>query len=127
MKRHMRNWYFGSATCVGVVTCGYLLRHLNVVFNHYASGLRDFIPVAIVILGEPETIGADNNSVMQQHIVADLAVFSDGDVRVRKKVFADLYSAVNHHLRHQRAVFANLNLGPNHNTSADRCIRANAR
>src|SRR5262249_5667673 len=101
--------------------------NLNVVFQHHAAGLRDFVPVAVVILGKTESARADHDSVVQQHVVTDLAVLADGDMGVGKEVFADPDSTIDDHVWQQRAAFTDLHLRADHHAGPDGGIGADPR
>src|SRR5580700_5020181 len=70
---------------------------LDVIFNHRDTRLADLVPGAIVPARESKAVTADGNAVLQQYSVADAAVFSHSDARVREEVIADFCAAINRH------------------------------
>src|SRR5258708_28307893 len=93
----------------GAVDAGVGL-NFHVVFDDDRGGLRDLVPVPVVSFGEAEDIGADNDSVVQQDVVADAAVLADYGVRVGEKIVADLYAAIDDCVRQQHGMVADLDL-----------------
>src|SRR5437899_6016268 len=92
----------------------------HVVFQHHAPDLRDLVPAAAVVFGKAEAVRADNNAVVQQHVVADLTVFANGHVCVCEKIPADLYAAIDHHMRQDSPVFSDLHVTSDHHASSER-------
>ena len=84
--------------------------HLHVVFDDDRGRLGNLVPVSVVSFGEAKAVGADHDSVLQQHVVADAAVLADDRVRVREEVVADLHSAIDHNVRQQDRVVADLDV-----------------
>ncbi len=91
---------------------------LNVILHNNFAGLQNLVPSALVVFCETETVGAYDNSVVEQNIVPDLAFLSDGNVRMSKEVVADPDVAINRHVGQQRAVVAD------HGARINRDIRA---
>src|SRR5260370_24094004 len=83
---------------------------LHIVVNDDRSGLRNFVPASFVSLGETKAVRADHDAVVQQHVVADAAVFANHGVSVSEEIVADLYPAVDHRMRQQNGIVANLDI-----------------
>src|SRR5436190_2177803 len=47
--------------------------HLHVVSNHDSGGLRNLVPSSLRSLGKAKAIRADDDSILQQHVVAKVA------------------------------------------------------
>ena len=73
----------------GTVNAGVGL-HLHVVFDHHRRGLRDLVPAPVFVLGESEPVRADHNSVLQQHIIPQLAVLPHHSVGMSKEAIPNL-------------------------------------
>src|SRR5690349_14783154 len=69
--------------------------NLDVVANDGDSRLLDFVPAAVGLAREAETVAAYDNAVLQNHAIADAAEFAHGDVAVREEVVADARTAIN--------------------------------
>src|SRR5262249_5024933 len=50
---------------------------LHIVFNHDPADLGNFVPVSLIVLGEPESIRADDHAVVEQHVIADCAALTN--------------------------------------------------
>ena len=100
-----------SLTHGGAVDRGERL-YLDVVFDHSNPGLHDLVVRAVRALSEAVSVAADNDPVLQDHTIADAAVFAHGDVRMRVEIVADLGAFVDDHVRMQDRV------------AADACARA---
>jgi hypothetical protein len=87
----------------GAVDAGVRL-NLDVVFDHDRSRLGNLVPTSFAGLGEPEAVGADDDSVLQENVVADAAIFADYSMRVGEEIVADLYSAIDDYVRQQYGV-----------------------
>lgn len=81
---------------------------LNIVFHDDSSGLDDFVPVASVVLGEAEAVRSHDRSVLQQHVVAEFAEFTDDGVGVCEEILADPGAAIDYDMCEQDGILANL-------------------
>ena len=63
------------------------------------AGLRNFLPLAGVVLRKTKTVGADDGSVFKRDVVAQNAAFAHHRVRMGKKVAACGDSRVEDHVR----------------------------
>jgi len=73
------------------------------------SGLNDFVPVgvgsvAFFGLGKAEAVGADDGSVLQEDVVAEMTEFADDGVGVGEEVVADGGSAIDDDVREDGGV-----------------------
>ncbi len=53
------------------------------------AGLEDLVPASIGLLCEAEAVGADDGSVLEDDVVAELAVLTNDGVGVGEEVVAD--------------------------------------
>src|SRR6185437_14897804 len=58
------------------------------------------------ILRKTEAVAANHNSVLQDHVVPDLAEFTDHRMCVGEKVVTNLHAAIHDHMREQYSVLA---------------------
>src|SRR3989442_12749944 len=77
------------------------------VLKDYSSRLHDFVVRQIVSLGKSKTIGPNDNSVLQNHIVSDFAIFTDGNVTVGHKSAPYLDAAIEHNVGEERGIVSN--------------------
>src|SRR5262249_38355410 len=85
------------------------------------------VPQTFVGLGEAETIGADDNAIVQQHVVSNVAILANGDVRVGKEILPDFYIAVDDHMGDECAIFTDHYSSLDHAIRSDRSISADRR
>ena len=93
----------------GAVDAGVGL-NFHIVFDDDRGRLRNLVPVSVMSFGEAEAVGADHDSVLQEHVVADAAVLAHHGVRVGKEIVADLYAAIDDDVRQQHGVVADLDV-----------------
>lgn len=68
---------------------------LDVVFKDRRPRLLHLVPGAVVLLGKTKAISADDDSVLQDHAVSDLAEFADRGMGVGKKIISNAGALVN--------------------------------
>jgi hypothetical protein len=102
----------------GTVNAGVCL-DFDVVFDDDWGGLGNLVPASIMSFGEAEAVGADDDAILQQNVVADAASFPDYGVGVREEVIADSYSAIEDDVRQQDGVVADLDILVNDYERAD--------
>src|SRR5207244_13145954 len=90
----------GSARDVGFANTGAvdagICLNLHIIFNHRRPRLDNFVPAAGIILGETKTIAADDHAVLQNHVIANAAMFSHNSVRMSEEVIADARATIDH-------------------------------
>src|SRR5262245_8007244 len=89
---------FGAAADAGLsyggaVDAGVGL-NFHVVFEDGRARLRHLVPGAIFLFGEAEAVAADDDAVLENHAVADAAVFANDSVGMGEEVIADLNTAI---------------------------------
>src|SRR5271166_3389421 len=87
----------------GAVDAGVGLQ-FGVALNRHVAGLDDLVPAASVVLGEAETVGAYDYSILQQDVVSQLAEFTDHGVGVGEEIPADGGSAIDDYVSQQNGV-----------------------
>jgi len=97
----------------------------HIVFDHNWGGLRNFVPFAIVSLGKAEAVRADDDSVVQQDVIADAAVLANHGVRMGEEIVADLYSAIDNRVRQQDGMIADLDVLVDDNIGTEVSIASN--
>src|SRR5579863_4553774 len=98
----------------GAVDAGIRL-HLDIVFDDNRSWLRNLMPASLGSFGESEAVGADHDSVLQEHVVADAAAFAHDGMHVSEKVVANRHTAIDNHMGEQYRVCADDDIFVNHN------------
>src|SRR5260221_5368718 len=91
----------------------------HVVFQDGRAGLGNFVPGAVFLFGEAEAIGADDHSVLEQHAIADAAVFPDNGMGVGEEIVADSDSTIDGNKTVQHGV------GADGNAFVNEAVRAN--
>src|SRR5579859_346596 len=81
----------------GAVDAGIRL-DFDIIFDDDRSGLGNLVPTSFGSLSESEAVGADHDSVLQEHVVADAAVLAHDGMRVREKIVADFRTAIDHYV-----------------------------
>ena len=64
--------------------------HLHVISDHHRLRLYNLVPVPCPVLGESETIRANDYSILQNHAVSQAAILAHHGMRMREKVIPDL-------------------------------------
>src|SRR5271169_654464 len=100
--------------------------HLHIALENGWAGLSDLLPV-ISVAGETEAVAADDRSVLQNDVVAELAVLPNNGMSVGKEVIADARSAVDDNMRQEHCVVAGGNVVVNYDIRADMSIGADFR
>jgi hypothetical protein len=59
---------------------------LNIVFKNGPARLQNFVPAPVGLACEAEAIGSHNCSVLQNNVIAQVAVLADNRVRVSKQI-----------------------------------------
>ena len=77
------------------------------------------MPVAGVVLGEAEAVGADYGSILQEDVVSQLAEFSDYGVGVGEEIVAYGCSAIDDHVRQQDGVISDYGVFVDYRVGAD--------
>src|SRR5664280_2018013 len=99
---------------------------LDVVVENGSAGLHDLVP-AFAIAGKAVAVGTDHDAVLQDDVVADVAVFADDGVGVRQKVVADSDAFVDHDVSAEHAVVTDDDVVFNHHIGTDAGVRADLR
>lgn len=76
----------------------------DVVFEDRGAGLQNLVPGGAAefgsrIAGKAEAVAADDGAILQNNVVAELALLPDDGVGVREKVAADVRVGVNDDVR----------------------------
>lgn len=61
----------------------------DVVFENGRAGLLHLVPGAVALLSKTEAIGADDNAVLQDDTISDLAKFADDGMGMGEEIVAD--------------------------------------
>src|ERR1035441_8882733 len=101
--------------------------HFHIVLNHHRRGLRNLVPATFCRLRKPKPIRANDDAVLQKHIVADAAILAHHRMRMREEVVPDLHPAINNDMRQQHRVRADLNVLADHHIRPDVRICSDAR
>src|ERR1700755_1271348 len=60
--------------------------YLDVVADAHRTGLRNLLPGTVVTLGEAKAITADDDTVLEDNVIAEDATFADDRVGMSKEV-----------------------------------------
>ena len=93
--------------------------HVNAAADADGAGLRDFLPVALLVFGEAEAVGADDDAIFERDVVAEDAVFADDGVGVGEEVAADLNAGIKHDVGQDGGVRADADAGTDDGVCAD--------
>ncbi len=115
-----------SRADAGAIDAGVGLQ-FDIILDDDCAGLLDFKPVADIILGEAETIAADDDTVLEKHVVAEAAKLANYGVGVGKEVVADLRTAIDHDMGEDDGMVSDFNRFIDHNVGADMRMLANFR
>src|ERR1035437_1792998 len=100
---------------------------LDFAFDDYVAGLDDLVPVAGVVLGKAESVGAYYGAILQDDVVSQSAEFPDYSVGVRKEIIADGYSAIDHYVSEQDGIVSDDDIFVDHYVGADVRVLAELR
>ena len=114
---------FANAGAVNASVC----LDLDPVAEDCGAGLDNLLPVIVFIFGEAEAVGTDDNTVLQDDGLAQLAVFADYGVRVSEEVVANTCAAVDDDVRQNDATIANDYVFVDDHVRADGGTRADSR
>lgn len=67
----------------------------DVIFKDCRSRLLHFVPGSVALLGKTKSIAADDDTVLKDDAIADLAEFSDDGMGVGEEIIADARALVN--------------------------------
>ena len=70
----------------------------------YVSRLHYFVPAGAVVFRKAEAVGADDGSILQEDVVAEVAELSDHGVGMREEIVAYLCSPVDHYMGEEDGV-----------------------
>ena len=93
--------------------------HIDMAADADGAGLGDFLPVSLIVFGEAEAVGADDDAVFERDVIAEDAVLADDAVSVREEVAADLDAGINDDVRQECCVRADADVGSDDGVSAD--------
>lgn len=102
---NLRAWTDSCFANAGAVNAGVRL-DLNAVTKDGEAGLNDLLPMIALVFGEAKPVSSDDNSVLQDDIVPELAVLANHGVRVREEITADARTAIDNDVRKNDAVIA---------------------
>ena len=92
---------------------------LDVALDDHVAGLDDFVPGAVVVLGEAEAVEAYLDAILQQDVVSQSAEFSDYGVGVREEIVAYGDSAIDDYVGQQDGVVSDHDVFVDHYVGAD--------
>jgi len=79
------------------------------------------------LTGETETVGAHDGAVLQNDVIAELAILADHGVSVSEETVPDDCVRIDHDVRQDDGVVADRNLGTDDGVSADVGVASNGR
>src|SRR5208283_4747985 len=102
----------------GAVNAGVGL-HFHVVLQNGGTGLGHLVPGAVGALGKAQAVAADDHAILQNHAIADAAVFAHHSVGVGEEMAADFGPKVNGYKTVQHGVGADLHVFVHETIGAD--------
>src|ERR1700760_1543579 len=93
--------------------------NLHLVFDDGRAGLDDLVPFPGIVLGKAVAVGADHDTVLQNDMVSDPAVFADDSMRVGEEMIANMDIGVDHNVRKDGGVIADSAVLADHNIGAN--------
>ncbi len=93
--------------------------HVDAVADADGAGLRDFLPVALIVFGKAEAVAADDDAVFKRDMVAEDAILADDCVSVGEKVAANLNAGIEHDVRQDGRVRTEADIGTDDGVCAD--------
>jgi hypothetical protein len=93
--------------------------NFNLILNYDWSRLNDFVPMPLVILCKSEAIAPDDDSILQKHVISNLASLAHNGVSVRKESVSDPRSPIEDNVRKKSCALSNDNIIPDHYVWAD--------
>src|SRR5690349_20638164 len=61
--------------------------NFDIIFDNHRPGLDDLTPLPTIVLGETKTITPHHDSILQNHVVADLAKLANDGMGVGEEIF----------------------------------------
>ena len=96
---------------------------LDVVFNNDAAGLADFVVSAVLHWGEAETVAANNDSILDDYAVANLALLPNAHMGMKNHVISENNAGIEHNMRMDRYPSAELASSSNDDVRTNADIR----
>lgn len=78
------------------------------VFQNCRAGLLHFVPRAVALFSEAETVAADDDAILEDDAIADLAEFADNGVGVGEEIITDAGTLINRDVAVENSVAANV-------------------
>ena len=101
--------------------------YVNAAADANGAGLRNLLPVTLLVFGKAEAVRADDDAIFERDVVAEDAVFADDRVRVREEVAADLNAGIEHDVGQDGGVRADADARADDGVWADVGVVANDR
>jgi len=92
---------------------------LDVVFEDGRAGLEDLVPASVGLSGESEAVGAYDGTVLEDDVVAELAVLTDDGVGVGEEVVANASVGIEDDMGEDDGVIPNGDLVADDGVGAD--------
>ncbi len=77
-----------------------------VVFKDGGTGLLNLVPRTLRLLGEAETIGSNDGSILQDDMIAELTVLTDDGVGVNEEIVSGVYMGVKNDVWEENGIVA---------------------
>jgi hypothetical protein len=100
--------------------------NLDGILKHRHAGLDNLVPAPVRLPGKAKTIRTNNRSVLQNDIIAKLAVLTDNGVSMGKEIIAGIYVGIEHDMGKDRGVVADRDVVANDCIGPDMGIRSDA-
>src|SRR5271165_2258996 len=100
--------------------------HLHIAVENGWAGLGDLLPM-ISVARETEAVAADDRSVLQNYVVAELALFAHDGVGMGEKSVANVGSAIDDNVRKKHRIVADGDVAVDYDIRTDMSIGADFR
>src|SRR6266853_3146254 len=93
--------------------------NLDGIFKNRRPGLNDLVPATVRLAGKAEAVSAYNGSVLQNNIIAKMAMLADNGVGMSEEIIANLHVGIEDNMGQDRGVVADRDVIANNSISAD--------
>jgi len=93
----------------------------------HRSGLRDLLPVSIVVPGKTKAVRANDYAILKRDMIAQNASLAHHGMGVGKEIISCPHTRIQNDMRQNRGMIADFHLGSNDRVCPDVGVRADRR